>query len=42
LIYYGSFPDIKIFAMGWLMAIVMLLIGIYFFQRSKDKFILYV
>lgn len=42
LIYDGNFPDAKLFAMGWLMAIVMLLIGIYFFQRSKDKFILYV
>lgn len=42
LIYYGTLPELKVFAVGWVMALLMLLIGIYFFQRSKDKFILYI
>lgn len=42
LIYQGILPEFRVFVIGWIMAIVMLLIGIYFFQRSKDKFILYV
>ena len=41
-VYYGTFPDLKIFAIGWALAFAMLLIGMYFFRRSKDKFILYV
>lgn len=42
LIYYGQFPTLRMFLGGWLFAIVMLAIGVYFFQRCKDKFILYI
>ncbi len=42
LVYYGQFPGPRIFWGGWLMAILMLIIGVWSFQRSKDKFILYI
>ncbi len=42
LVYYGRFPGPRIFWGGWLMAFVMLFIGTWSFQRSKDKFILYI
>lgn len=42
LIYYGELPSVQLFFGGWLIAFVMLVIGVYFFQRSKDKFILYI
>lgn len=42
LIYYGNYPGPRIFWGGWLIAVVMLLFGLWTFQRSKDKFILYI
>ncbi|MDO4322946.1 MAG: ABC transporter permease [Lachnospiraceae bacterium] len=42
LVYYGRFPGPRIFWGGWVMAVIMLIIGIWSFQRSKDKFILYI
>lgn len=42
LVYYGRFPGPRIFWGGWLIAFVMLVIGVWSFQRSKDKFILYI
>lgn len=42
LIYYGELPDARMFVGGWIMAFLMLVIGVYFFQRSKNKFILYI
>ena len=42
LIYYGQFPGPRVFWGGWLIAFVMLAIGVWSFQRSKDKFILYI
>lgn len=41
-VYLGQFPGPRIFWGGWLMAILMLIFGIWTFQRSKDKFILYI
>jgi lipopolysaccharide transport system permease protein len=42
LVYYGRIPGPRIFWGGWLMAFAMLLIGVWSFQKSKDKFILYI
>ena len=42
LVYYGRLPGPRIFFGGWLIALLMLLIGVWSFQRSKDKFILYI
>ena len=42
LVYYGRFPGPRIFFGGWLIAFIMLAIGVWSFQRSKDKFILYI
>ena len=42
LVYYGRLPGPRIFWGGWLMAIVMLIFGTWSFQRSKDRFILYI
>lgn len=42
LIYYGKFPEMNIFWGGWIMAFLMLFFGTWMFQRSKDKFILYI
>lgn len=42
LIYYGQFPGPRIFWGGWLIAFLTLGIGVWSFQRSKDKFILYI
>ena len=42
LIYYGRFPGVRVFVGGWLIAFAMLAFGIWCFQRSKDKFILYI
>ena len=38
----GRIPGPRIFWGGWIWAFVMLLIGVWSFQRSKDKFILYI
>jgi lipopolysaccharide transport system permease protein len=42
LVYYGRIPGPRIFWGGWLMAFLALFIGVWSFQRSKDKFILYI
>lgn len=42
LVYYGRFPGPRIFWGGWIMAILMLIFGAWSFQRTKDKFILYI
>lgn len=39
---YGQLPGPRIFWGGWSLAFVMLVIGVWSFQRSKDKFILYI
>ncbi len=42
LVYYGNFPGPRVFWGGWLIAFLMLAIGVWSFQRSKDRFILYI
>ena len=42
LVYYGRLPGPRVFWGGWLIAFFMLFIGVWSFQRSKDKFILYI
>lgn len=42
LIYYGQIPEVRLMTGGCLIAVGMLVIGVYFFQRSKNKFILYI
>ena len=39
---YGHMPGPRIFWGGWLWAFLMLLIGLWAFQRNKDRFILYI
>ena len=39
---YGQLPGPRIFWGGWLLAFAMLAIGAWAFQKSKDKFILYI
>ncbi|MCD8021785.1 MAG: ABC transporter permease [Lachnospiraceae bacterium] len=42
MVYYGNVPGPRIFWGGWLIAFLMLAIGVWAFQRSKDRFILYI
>lgn len=42
LVLYGQLPGPRIFFGGWIIAFVTLIIGVWTFQRSKDKFILYI
>lgn len=42
LIYTGRLPGPRIFFGGWIIAFIMLVIGVTVFQRMKDKFILYI
>lgn len=42
LVYSGHFPGPRIFWGGWIIGIVMFLIGIWVFKKSQDKFILYI
>ena len=42
LVYYGQFPGPRVFWGGWIIAFATLGIGAWSFQRSKDKFILYI
>ncbi len=42
LVYYGQIPGPRIFWGGWLIAFLTLLIGVWSFQRSKDRFVLYI
>ena len=39
---YGRIPGARIFIGGWVFAIVMLIIGLWAFQKNKDRFILYI
>ena len=41
-IYYGRLPGPRVFFGGWIIAFVMLGIGVCCFQKAKDKFILYI
>lgn len=42
MVLYGRIPGPRIFWGGWIIAFVMLIIGVWSFQKSKDKFILYI
>lgn len=42
IIYYGNLPGPRIFFGGWIIAFLMLAIGVWSFQRSKDRFVLYI
>lgn len=42
LVYIGQFPGPRIFWGGWTLAFLMFAIGIWSFQRSKERFILYI
>lgn len=42
LVYFGQIPGPRIFWGGWIIAFLMLFVGAWSFQRSKDKFILYI
>ena len=42
MVMYGQIPSARLMIGGSIWAIIMLLIGIYTFQKSKDKFILYI
>ena len=41
-VYLGKLPSAYYFVGGWVLAFGMLVIGVYFFQKYKDKFILYI
>ena len=41
IVLYGRLPGPRLIWGGWIWAIVMLIIGVYFFQKNKDRFILY-
>lgn len=42
MVYLGQFPGPRIFWGGWIIAFIMLIFGIWTFQKGKDKFILYI
>ena len=42
LVLYGTIPGPRIFWGGWILAIVMMIVGITVFHKHKDNFILYV
>ena len=42
LVYYGRFPGPRVFWGGWLIAFVMLVLGVLMFKRKQDDFILYI
>ncbi|MCD8397736.1 MAG: ABC transporter permease [Lachnospiraceae bacterium] len=42
IVYYGNIPGPRIFWGGWIIAFLMLAIGVWAFQRSKNRFILYI
>ena len=39
---YGTMPESRLIIGGWLIALVMMVIGLLVFQRHKDRFILYI
>lgn len=42
LIYYGRIPGYRVLVGGWIIAIGALFIGMLFFEKNKNKFILYI
>lgn len=42
LVYYGRFPGPRIFWGGWIIAFLALGIGLFYFKKVQDKFILYI
>lgn len=42
MVYSGQFPGPRIFWGGWIIGIVMFIIGIWVFKKTQDKFILYI
>ena len=42
MVYLGQFPGPRIFWGGWLIAIVVFVIGLWSFKKNQDKFILYI
>ena len=42
MVLYGRVPGPRIFFGGWIIAVLVLLFGTWVFQRSKDRFILYI
>lgn len=42
LVLYGRLPGPRIFWGGWIWAFLMLIVGVWAFQKNKDKFILYI
>ena len=42
MVLFGRLPSFQVFWGGWLMAFLMLLFGLWMFQRNKDRFILYI
>ena len=42
LVYIGRLPGPRIWWGGWIIALVMFAVGLFFFHRKKDKFILYI
>ena len=39
---YGQLPSARIFWGCWIWGIVMMIIGLWVFQKNKDRFILYI
>ena len=42
MVLYGKVPEPRLFWGGWIIAFVMLLLGLLAFQKNKDRFILYI
>lgn len=42
LVYYGHLPGPRVFWGGWILAFVMLVIGLWAFKRRQDDFILFI
>jgi len=42
LVLYGRWPGPRVFWGGWFFGIAMMIIGMYAFQKNKDRFILYI
>ena len=42
MVLYGVVPEARLFWGGWIIAFVMLVIGLLAFQKNKDRFILYI
>ncbi len=42
LVYYGHFPGPRVFWGGWILAFLMLAMGLWFFKKRQDSFILHI